>query len=84
MLIIKPSSENVANLKLLLDIVGLDQRWATLFGSRATLVTNLVDAGQYKNRMYSFSLTFERKSVLVANFLIKSISRGIYFMFYEP
>jgi hypothetical protein len=37
------------------------QVWATLFGSRATLETNLAYMGQYKYLQDFFNLTFERK-----------------------
>jgi hypothetical protein len=37
------------------------QGWATLFDSWATLVTNLVDAGQYKYNKDLFDMTFEKK-----------------------
>ncbi len=39
----------------------LEQGCATIFGSRATLETKMVYAGQYKYHMYLFDLTFERK-----------------------
>ena len=41
----------------------LGQGWATLFDSRATLVTNLFYSGQYKYHKDLFKLTFERKQV---------------------
>jgi hypothetical protein len=41
--------------------MSLDQGWATLFGSRATLETKVVYAGHYKNHMDLFDLTFEKK-----------------------
>ena len=43
--------------------ITLDQRWATLFGSQATLVTRLVYAGQYKYNKDVLHLTFERNWV---------------------
>jgi hypothetical protein len=33
-------------------VIVIHQGWATLFDSRATLVTNLVDAGKYKYKKY--------------------------------
>ncbi len=39
----------------------LDQGWATLFDSRATLETKLVGAGQYKYNKDLFGMTFEKK-----------------------
>jgi hypothetical protein len=42
---------------------GLQQGWATLFGSRATLETKFVYAGQYKNPMGLFDFIFKRKWV---------------------
>ncbi len=43
-----------------LRTIGLVQGWATLFDSRATLVTKLVDEGQYKQNKYLFDMTFEK------------------------
>ncbi len=40
----------------------LDQGWATLFYSWATLQTKLVDAGQYKYDKDLFDMTFEKKT----------------------
>lgn len=39
----------------------LDQRWATVFGLRATIETNLVYAGQYKFHKGIFNLALESK-----------------------
>ncbi len=44
-----------------MDYVSLDQGWATLFDSRATLVTKLVDAGQHKYNEDLFDMSFEKK-----------------------
>ncbi len=48
--------------------VTLEQGWATLFDSRATLVTNLVDAGQYKYNKDLFDMTFEKKCAFSSPF----------------
>jgi len=57
----------------------LNQGWATLFDLRATLVTKLIDAGQYKYNKDLFDMTFEKKNVLLAvNFLKRSVSKGIF------
>ncbi len=46
----------------------LEQGWATLFDSRATSVTNLVDAGQYKYNKDLFDMTFEKKCAFSSPF----------------
>ena len=55
----------------------IGQWWATLFGSRATLATNLVYTGQYKYNKDLFDLAFERKWVFKVHFLKRSILSGI-------
>jgi len=58
--------------------------WATLFGSQATLETNLVYAGQYKYHKGFFNLTIERKWVFRSMFSkLKVTIRGAFLMFYQ-
>ncbi len=56
----------------------LEQGWATLFDSRATLVTKLVDEGQYKQNKDLFDMTFEKNVLLEVHFLKRSVSKGIF------
>jgi hypothetical protein len=56
----------------------LGQGWATLFDSRATLVTKLVDEGQYKYIKDLFDITFEKNVLLAVHFLKRSVSKGIF------
>ncbi len=57
------------NIFIFLAVKTLDQGWATLFDSRATLVTKLVDEGQYKYNKDLFDMTFEKNVLLEVHFL---------------
>jgi len=46
----------------------LMQGWATLSDSLATLVTKLVDEGQYKYNKDLFDMTFEKKCAFSSTF----------------
>jgi hypothetical protein len=56
----------------------VEHGWATLFDSRATLETKLVDVGLYKYDKDQFDMTFEKNGLLAVHFLKKSILKGIF------
>ena len=72
-----PGGGDRVPLSISIDYYSLIQWWATLFGSQATLATNLVYTGQYTYNKDLFDLAFERKWVFKVHFLKRSILSGI-------
>jgi hypothetical protein len=60
-------------------LFALQQGWATLFDSRATLETKLVDAGQYKYNKDQFDMTLEKKMGFWLPIFSKEASQKAFF-----
>ncbi len=61
----------------------LNQRWATLIATQATLERNLVYAGQYKYHKDLFNMTFERKLAFSSPFSKKKHFKSHFLIFYQ-